>query len=140
MVIRSARGPFDCFHFSNLTLEVVVYHELYHISRHAQLELAASCVAVGLSRLAARDRRSVGSDFSLQSTDRGTDARGARFRRASPGTYTSPTSQSPERYAVTYTEHTGHTRDRGHRATVSSPLSFVRPSARRRSGTDRIHS
>lgn len=38
MVIRSARGPFDCFHFSNLTLEVVVYHKLYqyHISRHAR--------------------------------------------------------------------------------------------------------
>ena len=38
MVIRSARGPFDCFHFSNLTLEVVVYHELYHISRDRALD------------------------------------------------------------------------------------------------------
>ena len=46
MVIRSARGPFDCFHFSNLTLEVVVYHELYHISRHARP-----------SRSTSRDRR-----------------------------------------------------------------------------------
>ena len=68
MVIRSARGPFDCFHFSNLTLEVVVYHKLYHISRHAQLELAVSCSSA--CRLAARagtgpqERR-----FRLQSSE-----------------------------------------------------------------------
>lgn len=47
MVIRSARGPFDCFHFSNLTLEVVVYHKLYlHLETPAQLTSARELAAL----------------------------------------------------------------------------------------------
>ena len=88
MVIRSARGPFDCFHFSNLTLEVVVYHKLYHISRHARpscQHAAGSRERVsGLQRSAAGRPGSVGSDFSVfrvQIEGQTRAARGSAARR-----------------------------------------------------------
>ena len=54
MVIRSARGPFDCFHFSNLTLEVVVYHKLYlHLETPAQLTVSSRVSGLALAAGAA---------------------------------------------------------------------------------------